>query len=38
MGLRSVAIPTYMYVLKSNRIILTITAEEVANALARPHP
>ena len=38
LGLRSVAIPTYMYVLKSNRIILTITAEEVANALARPHP
>jgi hypothetical protein len=38
LGLRSVAIPTYMYVLKSNRILLTITAEEVANTLARPHP
>jgi PRC-barrel domain len=35
---RSAAIPTYMFVRRSNRIVLTITAEEVADRLfpARP--
>jgi PRC-barrel domain len=35
LGSHSAAIPTYMFVQKSNRILLTITAEEVANRLAR---
>ena len=37
-GPHSAAIPAYMFARKSNRIVLTITAEEVARGLARSQP